>query len=142
MIFVFPGASPSAAFSCLSKRLGDIHNSKCVLRQRLRVWHVLSGYPVVMKPERIVSLVPSLTEALFAFGVGERVVGRTRYCTQPPRAVGRVAKVGGTKKIDVRRVLELAPDLIVAVKEENSRECVETLAEAGIPVFLGAPETV
>jgi len=56
--------------------------------------------------------------------------------------VGKVAKVGGTKKIDVRRVLELEPDLIVAVKEENSREGVETLAEAGIPVFLGAPETV
>jgi ABC-type Fe3+-hydroxamate transport system substrate-binding protein len=56
--------------------------------------------------------------------------------------VGKVPKVGGTKKIDVRRVLELQPDLIVAVKEENSREGVETLAEAGIPVFLGAPETV
>ena len=56
--------------------------------------------------------------------------------------VGKVPKVGGTKKIDVRRVLELQPDLIVAVKEENSREGVETLAEVGIPVFLGAPETV
>ena len=62
-------------------------------------------------------------------------MGRTRYCTQPPRAVGRVPKVGGTKKIDVRRVLELEPDLVVAVKEENSREDVETLAGAGIPVF-------
>jgi ABC-type Fe3+-hydroxamate transport system substrate-binding protein len=74
--------------------------------------------------------------------VGESVVGRTRYCTQPPRKVGKVLKVGGTKKIDVRRVLELEPDLIVAVREENSREDVETLAEAGIPIFLGAPETV
>jgi ABC-type Fe3+-hydroxamate transport system substrate-binding protein len=74
--------------------------------------------------------------------VGENVVGRTRYCTQPPRTVGKVSKVGGTKKIDVRRVLELEPDLIVAVREENSREDVETLAEAGIPVFLGMPETV
>jgi ABC-type Fe3+-hydroxamate transport system substrate-binding protein len=69
-------------------------------------------------------------------------VGRTRYCTQPPRAVGKVAKVGGTKKIDVRRVLGLEPDLIVAVREENSREDVEKLAEAGVPIFLGAPETV
>jgi ABC-type Fe3+-hydroxamate transport system substrate-binding protein len=69
-------------------------------------------------------------------------VGRTRYCTQPPRAVGRVPKVGGTKKIDVSRVLELEPDLIVAVKEENGREDVEALAEAGVPIFLGAPETV
>jgi ABC-type Fe3+-hydroxamate transport system substrate-binding protein len=70
------------------------------------------------------------------------VVGRTRYCTQPPRAVGKVAKVGGTKQIDVPRVLELEPDLIVAVREENRKEDVEALAEAGVPVFLGAPETV
>jgi ABC-type Fe3+-hydroxamate transport system substrate-binding protein len=95
-----------------------------------------------MKPERIVSLVPSLTEALFTFGVGEKVVGRTRYCTQPPRAVGRVAKVGGTKKVDVGRVLGLEPDLVVAVREENTREDIEELEEAGVPVFLGAPETV
>jgi ABC-type Fe3+-hydroxamate transport system substrate-binding protein len=56
--------------------------------------------------------------------------------------VGRVPKVGGTKKTDVRRVLELGPDLVVAVKEENSRRDVEALAEAGVPVFLGAPDTV
>jgi ABC-type Fe3+-hydroxamate transport system substrate-binding protein len=95
-----------------------------------------------MEPLRIVSLVPSLTEALFAFGVGEGVIGRTRYCTQPPRAVGRVAKVGGTKKVDVGRVLGLDPDLVVAVKEENTRENIEGLRAAGVPVFVGAPETV
>ena len=95
-----------------------------------------------MAPRRIVSLVPSLTEALFALGVGSSVVGRTRYCTQPPRAVGRIPKVGGTKKVDVSRVLSLDPDLVVAVREENRREEVETLAEAGVPVFLGVPETV
>lgn len=95
-----------------------------------------------MAPERIVSLVPSLTEALFAFGVGEKVVGRTRYCTQPPRAVGRISKVGGTKKVDVEKVLSLEPDLVVAVREENPRESVETLIDAGISVLLGEPETV
>ena len=96
----------------------------------------------MVEPQRIVSLVPSLTEALFAFGVGTRVVGRTRYCTQPPGAVGRVAKVGGTKKVNVGRVLDLEPDLVVAVREENTREDVEALEEAGVQVFLGAPETV
>jgi ABC-type hemin transport system substrate-binding protein len=100
------------------------------------------GYPLLMKPERIVSLVPSLTETLFAFGVGERVVGRTRYCTQPPRSVGKVAKVGGTKKVDVGRVLDLEPDLVVAVREENTREDIERLKEAGVSVFVGTPETV
>ena len=64
-----------------------------------------------MAPRRIVSLVPSLTEALFALGVGGRVVGRTHYCTEPSRAVGKIPKVGGTKKVDVERVLDLEPDL-------------------------------
>ena len=95
-----------------------------------------------MAPERIVSLVPSLTEALFVFGAGERVVGRTRYCLWPPRAVGRVPTVGGTKKVDVDRLLELEPDLVVAVKEENSRENVQKIQDAGVPVFVGAPESV
>jgi ABC-type Fe3+-hydroxamate transport system substrate-binding protein len=90
----------------------------------------------------IVTLVPSLTEALFAFGVGRGVIGRTRYCTQPPRSVGKVAKVGGTKKVDVERVLGLGPDLVVAVKEENTREDIEGLRAAGVPVFVGAPKTV
>ena len=103
---------------------------------------VAPGYPLPMTPKRIVSLVPSLTEALFAFGVGEWVVGRTRYCLWPPRGVGRVAKVGGTKKVDVRRVLSLEPDLVVAVREENTREDVEALMGAGVEVFVGAPETV
>jgi ABC-type hemin transport system substrate-binding protein len=95
-----------------------------------------------MAPERIVSLVPSLTEALFVFGAGERVVGRTRYCLWPPRAVGRVPAVGGTKKVDVDRLLELEPDLVVAVKEENSKENVQKIQDAGVPVFVGAPESV
>jgi ABC-type hemin transport system substrate-binding protein len=60
-------------------------------------------------PGRIVSLVPSLTETLFVLGVGSRVVGRTRYCTEPPRVVGGIPKVGGTKKVDVIRALSLEP---------------------------------
>jgi ABC-type Fe3+-hydroxamate transport system substrate-binding protein len=92
--------------------------------------------------QRIVSLVPSLTEALFVFGAGPRIVGRTRYCLWPPRAVGRVPSVGGTKKVDVERLLDLEPDLVVAVKEENSRENVERIQAAGVPVFVGAPESV
>src|ERR671913_1950400 len=104
------------------------------LRPVMRSVTISPGYPLPMPPERIVSLVPSLTEALFAFGMGERVVGRTRYCLWPPRGVGRVAKVGGTKKVDVQRVLSLEPDLVVAVREENTREDVEGLMGAGVEV--------
>jgi ABC-type Fe3+-hydroxamate transport system substrate-binding protein len=74
--------------------------------------------------------------------VGTRVVGRTRYCLWPPRAVGKVPVVGGTKKVDVARLLELEPDLVVAVKEENSRQNVEKIQASGVPVFVGAPESV
>jgi ABC-type Fe3+-hydroxamate transport system substrate-binding protein len=95
-----------------------------------------------MAPRRIVSLVPSLTETLFALGVGERVVGRTRYCTQPPGAVGRVPKVGGTKKVDVERLLALEPDLVIAVREENVRGDVEEISRSGVEVFVGEPGTV
>ena len=62
-----------------------------------------------MAPGRIVSLVPSLSETLFVLGVGSRVVGRIRYCTEPPRVVSRIPKVGGTKKVDVIRALSLEP---------------------------------
>ncbi|MBA2694235.1 MAG: ABC transporter substrate-binding protein [Rubrobacter sp.] len=93
-------------------------------------------------PRRIVCLVPSLTEALFVFGVGDRVVGRTNYCEFPPRGVRKAEKVGGTRKVDVEKALALEPDLVVAVKEENTREDVEAFRNAGVPVFLGEPETV
>jgi ABC-type Fe3+-hydroxamate transport system substrate-binding protein len=93
-------------------------------------------------PRRIISLVPSLTEALFVFGVGDRVVGRTNYCEFPSRKVRKAEKLGGTKKVDVGKALDLGPDLVVAVREENSREDVEAFREAGIPVFIGEPETV
>lgn len=93
-------------------------------------------------PERIVSLVPSLTEALFAFGSGERVVGCTRYCTEPPEGTAPLPKVGGTRKFSVARVLELEPDLVVAVKEENNREQVVELRLAGVPLLVGEPLSV
>lgn len=90
-------------------------------------------------PERIVSLVPSLTEALFAFGAGERVVGCTRYCTEPPGGTAPLPKVGGTRKFSVSRVLELEPDLVLAVKEENDRGQVSELRFADVPVLVGEP---
>lgn len=93
-------------------------------------------------PKRIVSLVPSLTEALFAFGAGDRVVGCTRYCTEPPEGTAPLAKVGGTRKFSVSRVLELEPDLVLSVKEENDREQIESLRQAGIRVLVGEPASV
>jgi ABC-type Fe3+-hydroxamate transport system substrate-binding protein len=93
-------------------------------------------------PRRIVSLVPSLTETLFAVGAGAAVVGVTRYCTEPADAVTRVVKVGGTKNPDLAAIRDLVPDLIIMNGEENRREDFEALCTAGLPVFVTEPKTV
>jgi ABC-type Fe3+-hydroxamate transport system substrate-binding protein len=87
-------------------------------------------------PERVVSLVPSDTYSVIALGAGDRLVGRTRYC----EAAG-VPEVGGTKDVDVDAVLALAPHLVIANQEENSRPALEVLA-ARVPVLVSLPRTV
>ena len=93
-------------------------------------------------PRRIVSLVPSVTEALFALGLGERVVGVTDWCVHPAQAVKDLPKVGGTKDADVDAVRGLAPDLVLANREENTERTVRKLREAGLAVEVGYPRTV
>ena len=73
-------------------------------------------------PRRIISLVPSITETLFALGIGERVVGVTEYCTHPPDAVATVPKIGGTKNPQLETILALSPDIVIVNDEENRQE--------------------
>lgn len=90
-------------------------------------------------PRRIVSLVPSLTEALAAT-VPDRLVGATDWCSRP---VGLdVARVRGTKNPDRAAIGSLHPDLVVANQEENRRRDVERLREAGTAVWVTRIETV
>jgi len=86
-------------------------------------------------PQRIVSLVPSDTHSLFALGAGDRLVGRTTYCTEPATAI---PTVGGTKNVDLDAVLALAPHLVVANQEENTRAALEALAQR-VPVLVSLP---
>jgi ABC-type Fe3+-hydroxamate transport system substrate-binding protein len=74
---------------------------------------------------RVVSLVPSVTETLAAWGVTP--VACTRFCERPD-----LPHVGGTKDPDVGRIAELAPDLVVMCEEENRREDADALARAGV----------
>lgn len=99
-------------------------------------------FAVGKAPERIVSLVPSLSEALFAFGLGERIAGVTRFCVEPRGGVAGKVKVGGTKTLDVAAVEALRPDLIIASAEENRAEDVRRLIDGGWPVFVTLPTTV
>jgi ABC-type Fe3+-hydroxamate transport system substrate-binding protein len=99
-------------------------------------------FAVGKAPERIVSLVPSLSEALFAFGLGERIAGVTRFCVEPREGVAAKAKVGGTKTLDLAAVEALGPDLIIASAEENRAEDVRRLIDGGWPVFVTLPTSV
>jgi ABC-type Fe3+-hydroxamate transport system substrate-binding protein len=87
-----------------------------------------------------VSLVPSTTETLFDLGVGDRVVGVTRFCVHPDEARGR-PKIGGTKDADPARIEALGPDLVVANCEENTREIFDALGGM-VPVWAAFPRTL
>ena len=95
-----------------------------------------------MPPGRIVSLIPSITEILFAIGAGDRVVGCTIYCSQPPEGVATKVRVGGEKNPKLELIRDLGADLVIANVEENVREHVETLRAWGIPVHVTYPRTV
>ncbi|QLQ36144.1 helical backbone metal receptor [Micromonospora robiginosa] len=88
---------------------------------------------------RVVSLVPSLTEAVAATRP-EVLVGATDWCTHP--AGLDVARVGGTKYPDLDRVLALSPDLVLLNEEENRLADAEALRAAGVAVRVTFPRTV
>ena len=90
-------------------------------------------------PRRVVSLVPSLTEALAATGRG-LLVGATDYCTHP--ADLDVARVGGSRFPDLAAVRALRPDLVLANAEENRPEDLDGLRADGIPVWVTGPTTL
>jgi ABC-type Fe3+-hydroxamate transport system substrate-binding protein len=92
--------------------------------------------------QRIVSLIPSITEILFALGAGEAVVGCTIYCTEPAEGVATKTRIGGEKNPRLDVIRTLAPDLVVANVEENLSEHVATLRAWGIPVLVTYPRTV
>lgn len=86
-------------------------------------------------PMRIISLVPAITETMYHLGLEKNLVGRTRFCKFPKDKVKQALNIGGTKDIKLDRIHELKPDLIIAEKEENTKEIVETL-EQHYPVFV------
>jgi ABC-type Fe3+-hydroxamate transport system substrate-binding protein len=88
-------------------------------------------------PQRIVSLVPSDTHSVIALGAGDRLVGRTTYCEHGDG----IGTVGGTKDVDIDKVIALEPQLVIANQEENTRKPLEALAER-VPVLVSLPRRV
>lgn len=91
---------------------------------------------------RVVSLVPSITEALFDLGLTENeIVGRTKFCIHPSAKVKKIEIIGGTKNLNLEKIKSLQPDLILANKEENIKEQVEDLMN-DFKVVVSNTETI
>jgi len=88
----------------------------------------------VSPPERIVSLAPNITEILFALGLGDRVVGVTRFCDFPEAALG-LRKVGGLVDPNIEIIHSLEPDLVIAFRG-NPLRVLARLRELHLPVFI------
>jgi ABC-type Fe3+-hydroxamate transport system substrate-binding protein len=99
--------------------------------------HVSISFP----PQRIISLVPSQTELLADLGLGDRVVGVTKFCVHPDSWHAKKTKIGGTKMFDFEQIKSLNPDLIIGNKEENYQEGINQLREE-FPVWMSDIVTI
>ncbi len=101
----------------------------CLPKTRESPYRADSGETLVFDkaPERIVSLVPSITETLIELGAGNRVVGITNYCIHPARAVEIIPRLGGPKSISIEKIDALQPDLVITDKEENRETNIDPL---------------
>lgn len=88
---------------------------------------------------RIVSLVPSLTETCFAFGLGAHLVGRTDFCISPPGLVAAVPSMGGPKTVDADALRAARPTHVLISPEENAREILPLIADVGAEAVVFHP---
>jgi len=92
-------------------------------------------------PQRIVSVAPSVTETLFALGLGDRLVGVSSYCQFPPEALKK-EKVGGYINPSLEKIVALRPDLVIGIAEGDLTTFVDRLAKLKIPVYITNPKNV
>lgn len=90
------------------------------------------------RPQRIITLAPSLTEIVYALGASDRLVGDTTFCDYPP-AAKQVEKVGDTLQPNIEKIIALKPDLILVTTASQLETFTKQLDERGIAVFVTDP---
>lgn len=96
----------------------------------------LSNKVFVNQPIRkIVSTVPSQTELLFFLGMENKISGITNFCTHPADKIVNICKIGGTKNLNISKIFQLKPDIIIAGKEENDKDQINKLKQL-FPVWI------
>jgi ABC-type Fe3+-hydroxamate transport system substrate-binding protein len=138
---ILPGVKClSYLYSCLrycSKKVMSLFAVPCtfVVMKQIFIdqlgWIISISFPL----KRIISLVPSQTELLFDLGLDEEIAGITKFCIHPADKVRFKTKIGGTKKLDLEKIRQLQPDLIIGNKEENDKEQIEQLMQE-FPVWM------
>lgn len=96
---------------------------------------------VAPDPRRIVSLAPSVTETLFALGLGDRVVGVTSFCDHPFEATQK-EKVGDTQRPNLEKIIAARPDLVIVSTASELEQFVQRLDQLRIPVYVSNPRNV
>lgn len=91
--------------------------------------------------KRIISLVPSQTELLFDLGLTDEIIGITKFCIHPKDKFKLTTKIGGTKKLNIQKIIDLKPDLIIGNKEENEQQQITELMKH-FPVWMSDIETL
>ena len=124
-----------SVFSSCGSRTISSTETRTVVDELDRTVHI----PI--RPERIVSLAPSVTETLFALEAGDRVVGVTSYCDYPPAARLKES-VGDTLKPSVERIVALRADLVIVSTASQLESSVQKLEELGIPVYVTNPRSI
>ncbi len=96
----------------------------------------------IKPPERVVSLVPSITESIAELSLEKHLVGITDYCCEPKANLEGITRVGGAKDPSISTILSLRPEFVIAAKEENSKVLINELLQAGITVWVTDPKTI
>jgi len=110
-----------------------------VCAQNIHVTDLLGRRMVIPKdPGRVVSLAPNITEIVYALGQAHRLVGVTTYSNYPAEAAS-LPKVGSYVHLDLERIVSLAPDLCLAIKDGNPIAAASRLESLGIPVYAVDP---
>jgi ABC-type Fe3+-hydroxamate transport system substrate-binding protein len=91
---------------------------------------------------QIVSLVPSITEAICMLGLEDALVGITDYCLHPAQIVASKVHVGGTKNPRIRDIQALGPDLVIVNTDENRIQTFETLKSLGLHVLVTSTDSL
>ena len=101
------------------------------------------GHKVEVKtsPQRIISVAPSVTELLFAIGLGDRIVGVTTYCNYPPEALKK-EKIGGYVTPSLEKIISLKPDLVIGTADGELKAFVKKLAGLGVPIYIINPRSI